>query len=387
MKKIAILGSTGSIGVTTLSIIKEFPEKFQVVALAAGKNFQLLARQAEEFSPKLIAVLNRNIAKKLKTILKSKTTILYGTEGYRAVATIEDADTVVSAIVGSAGLLPTYWALEAGKEVALANKESMVMAGKLIVGLAQEKGTSILPVDSEHSAIFQALQGQDINSLNKVILTASGGPFRNYSIEQLKMVTPEEAINHPNWKMGPKISVDSATLINKGLEAIEAKWLFDLIPEQIEIVIHPQSIVHSLVEFKDGSLIAQMGPTDMKLPIAYALSYPQRISFMAPKIDLTQIGRLEFFKPDMKKFPALELCLKALKAGDWACIFINAANELAVKAFLKGEIGFMNIADILREILMYNSQNFVIKDINDVVEADKIARKYTQKIIEKLQNS
>ena len=312
MKKITILGSTGSIGFSALDVIYKNPERFQVVALAAGKNISLLKKQIEKFKPKVVSVSTKESALKLREALnaKSKVKIFYDEEGLKEIASFPSADIVISAISGSAGLIPTLAAIEAGKDIALANKETMVMAGEIVTKRAIKKGVKIIPVDSEHSAIFQCLEGHKRRNLRRIILTASGGPFLNFTRNELKKVSLSQALRHPNWKMGKKITIDSASMMNKGLEMIEAKWLFNVEIVDIDVLIHPQSIVHSLVEFIDGVLLAQMGVPDMKIPIAYALTYPERIHNDLPSLNIAKTGNLEFFKPDIKKFPCLGYCLR-----------------------------------------------------------------------------
>ena len=352
IKNISILGSTGSIGKNACQVVRSFPERFRVAALACSTSVEALAEQMREFSPLIAAVKDQEHAEKLTRLIpKGKTRILWGEEGYREAASLEKTDVVLSAMVGAAGLLPTLAAIEAKKTVALANKETLVMAGALVMGRAAELGVSILPVDSEHSAIFQCLLGQDRKALSALILTASGGPFRNLSAAELRDVTPARALDHPTWKMGPKISVDSATLMNKGLEVIEARWLFDVPAEKIRVVVHPESIVHSLVAFHDGAMMAQLGPPDMKGAIAYALSYPERLPLSPEPLSLAALGALNFSEPDTVRFPCLSLAFKALEAGGAAPAVLNAANETAVSAFLQGRIGFTRIPALIDEAL------------------------------------
>ena len=341
MKNISILGSTGSIGVNALDVIWNNPDRFRVVALAAYKNVSLLAEQIERFKPKVVSVIDEKHAKKLKNIIKPSrgTEILHGAGGYRDVACIREADMVVSAMVGSAGLIPTMEAIEAGKDIALANKEVMVMAGSLVVERAREKGVKILPIDSEHSAIFQCITGHSGSDIRRIILTASGGPFFHLSKEKLADVKPADALKHPSWQMGRKITVDSASMMNKGLEVIEARWFFSVDIDRIEVHIHPQSIIHSMVEYCDGSVIAQLSVPDMRIPIAYALSFPDRLARPEPFLDLLKVGVFEFFRPDMEKFPSLRLAYEAGKAGGTMPAVLNAANEVAVQAFLENSFG------------------------------------------------
>ncbi|MDF2521693.1 MAG: 1-deoxy-D-xylulose 5-phosphate reductoisomerase, partial [Clostridia bacterium] len=320
--------------------------------------------------------------KELKKRVGSLTEVLTGTEGLIAAATITEADTVVSSIVGIAGLIPTYNAIRAKKNIALANKETLVTGGRLIMGAAKENNVSILPVDSEHSAIFQSIGGSKKSAISKLILTASGGPFRNKSAEELKNVTVADALNHPNWKMGKKITVDSASLMNKGLEVIEARWLFDMEADQIDVVVHPQSIIHSMVEYIDGAVIAQLGLPDMKLPIQYALTYPERLPMPGDRLDLTKLQTLTFEKPDVEKFPALQLAYDALKAGDTACIVINGANEAAVDLFLGNKISFMDIPALISEVLEKH-RSFNNPTLEEIIEIDKWSRTLTQELYEK----
>jgi len=383
MKNIAILGSTGSIGSNSLRVIESNPEKYRVLALAAGKNIDLLTKQIEKFRPKGVAVLREELADILRARIEKNpgTEVFSGPDGFERLATLEEVDTVISAMTGAAGLMPTYAAIKAGKDIALANKETMVMAGPLIMDQAKEQGISILPVDSEHSAILQSLQGHSREDLKRVIITASGGPFRDFSLEKMKAVTPEQALKHPTWNMGQKISIDSATLMNKGLEAIEAKWLFDLRIDQIGILIHPQSIVHSMVEYRDGSVIAQLGVPDMITPISYALSYPRHIETDLPSLELDEIGTLSFMKPDMKIFKCLDLALRAAEIGDSMPAVLNGANEIAVDFFLQGKIGYLQIPALI-EKTMEAHKTVSLDSIERVIEADSWARDTTKELID-----
>lgn len=387
MKKIAILGSTGSIGTSALKVIETNPDKYSVSALTAGNNIELLFEQISRFRPKVVAVSDESQAKNLRDRLSGKyeTEVLFGIEGFIQIASLSDADTVVSAMSGAAGLVPTYEAIKSGKEIALANKETMVMAGSIIMNMAEKSGVSILPIDSEHSAVFQSLQGHKKEDVRRVILTASGGPFRNMAADKLESITPAMALKHPNWDMGRKISIDSATLMNKGLEVIEAKWLFDMNIEQIEILIHPESIVHSMVEYVDGSIIAQLGIPDMITPISYALSYPQHIETSLPSLRLEDVGKLTFHKPDKKRFRCLSLAIDAIKAGGTMPAVMNGANEIAVEAFLDEKIGFLNIPHII-EKTMNAHKNAPIGNLEDVLEADLWARATAKKELSFLQN-
>ncbi|OGV98925.1 MAG: 1-deoxy-D-xylulose-5-phosphate reductoisomerase [Nitrospinae bacterium RIFCSPLOWO2_02_FULL_39_110] len=380
MKKISILGSTGSIGVNTLDVISRYPDKFQVVGLAGGGNEKLLLKQIRKFKPKIAALFNKEGGDRLREKLKNKNvSIVSGIDGIIEVATVPDADMVISAIVGAAGLIPTLSAIKANKDIALANKETLVMAGEIIMKEIDGKGR-IIPVDSEHSAIFQSLVGEKKKNIKKIILTASGGPFRNYSAAQFKNIRPEDALKHPNWLMGKKITIDSATLMNKGFEVIEAKWLFGVSDKDIEVLIHPQSIIHSLVEFIDGSVIAQLGIPDMRIPISYALNYPDRLEIALPSLNLAKIKNLSFEKPDTEKFPCLALAFEALKKGGTMPAVLNAANEIAVNSFLNREISFNEIPLVI-EKTMNNHKNGHAKEISDILKADKWAREHARKLI------
>lgn len=385
MKNIVILGSTGSIGRSSLEVIDKFPGRFRIVGLAAGRNISLLIKQIEQFRPKIVAVSDEAAYKNLKSQiqnLKSKNIeILFGKEGISRVAAMQDADMVISAIVGSAGLLPTIAAIKTGKVIALANKETLVMAGGLVMSSVKEYGATILPVDSEHSAIFQCIRGYEKSSIKKIILTASGGPFVGKTSEELENVSPESALKHPNWSMGRKITIDSATLMNKGLEVIEAYYLFGLPPENIDVLIHPQSIVHSIVEFIDGSYIAQLSKPDMKGPIAYALSYPERLHDVIETIDWDKLSTLTFQEPDHKTFPCLSLAYSALKTGGTMPAVLNAANEIVVAAFLDGIISFNSIPVIIRKV-MDSHKLKPANDIETILEADRWARKTAKQKIE-----
>lgn len=348
MKKIAILGSTGSIGTQTLDVVREHSDELQVVALAAGSNKERLKEQIKEFHPKLVSLSDEKKAQELKEELAGEQVeVVCGMEGLIEVAGTDSADVVVTAVVGMMGILPTMEAIKKGKDIALANKETLVTAGHLIIPMAKEYGVSILPVDSEHSAIFQSLQGEPKAALDKILLTASGGPFRGKSAEFLETVTLEDALNHPNWSMGPKITIDSSTMVNKGLEVMEAKWLFGVDYSQIEVVIQPQSIIHSMVQYVDGAIIAQLGTPDMRVPIEYALFYPERRSLSGDRLDFSKLSQITFEKPDYKVFRGLSLAIEAGKTGGTMPTVFNAANERAVAKFLKGEIKY---TDIVRSI-------------------------------------
>lgn len=381
MKRLAVLGSTGSIGVSTLEIVAAHPERFEVVSLTAGNNLERLAKQILQFRPRLVAVLRAEDADRLRQQLgQTSTTILAGIEGLLACATHEAVDMVVSAIVGAAGLMPTMAAIEAGKDIALANKETLVTAGPLVMEAVARNDVQLFPVDSEHSAIFQSLVGHRRSDVRRLILTASGGPFRDRALAELKQVTPSDALAHPNWSMGRKISIDSATMMNKGLEVIEACWLFDLPSERVAVHIHPQSIIHSMVEYVDGAVIAQLGIPDMKTPIAYALSYPERLALDLPALDLCTLATLTFQAPDLQRFPCLGLAYQAFAAGGTAPAVLNAANEVAVEAFLTGQIGFLEIAATIRTTLEA-CRPVSLNHIDDVLKADRWGRHYARRLI------
>lgn len=350
MKKISLLGSTGSIGTSTLRIVEHLPEDFSVAALAAHGNIDLLSVQIKKFKPELVAVFDEGKAAELRDRFPDQM-IVSGEEGLLEASAHPSADFVVMAIVGTRALKPTVHALEAGKPVGLASKEVMVAAGELINRLVREKGVQLLPIDSEHSALFQCLDGRNLSDVRRLILTASGGPFRGHTQQQLEVVTVEEALAHPTWNMGPKVTIDCSTLINKGLEKIEARWLFDVPPEKIEVVIHPQSIVHSFVEFVDGSILAQLSEPDMVYPIQYALTYPERKKGMFPPFDFVKNGTLQFFSPDHQKFPALTLVHESLRMGGSAPCYLNAANEVLVARFLEKEISWLGIVQKLEKLL------------------------------------
>jgi 1-deoxy-D-xylulose-5-phosphate reductoisomerase len=381
MRRISLLGSTGSIGVNVLDVIRRYPDRFEIVALAAGSNVDLLTAQVLEFQPSCISVCDEQYGRLLRQKLPAlwHNRIVWGEAGNQEVAAYASADITVSAIVGAAGLKPTLAAIRAGKDVGLANKETLVMAGRIVMETAAAQGIRLLPVDSEHSAIFQALEAGRRVDVKKIILTASGGPFRGRTADELQKVSLAEALNHPKWKMGKKISIDSATLMNKGLEVIEARWLFGMPVDGIEVLVHPQSIVHSLVEFCDGSVIAQLGLPDMRIPIAYALSYPERLSLPLPSLNLAECGRLDFFEPDHQSFPALNLAYAALRAGGVLPAVLNAANEVAVAAFLQGRIDFMAIVDIVSST-MDRVRNGSEENIDDILAADGEARRLAREI-------
>ena len=378
-KKVSILGSTGSIGTQSLEVCEK--HGFDIVALAAHSSVGLLSEQVRKFKPKYVCIFNDEKYSELKTTLADMDVeILCGMEGLCKIAALEENDIVLNSVVGMVGLLPTLTAINAGKDVALANKETLVAGGTLVTALAEEKGVKIYPVDSEHSAIFQCLQGNKRSQLSRIILTASGGPFFGYSYDQLRNVTKADALKHPNWDMGNKITIDSATLMNKGLEFIEAKWLFDLDPEQIEIVVHRQSVIHSAVEYDDYAVIAQLGVPDMKIPIQYALTYPDRYECPTKRLSLTDYGTLTFAKPDYETFKCLSAAIEGItRGGAYPCL-INSANEEAVRAFLHDEIKFIQIGEIVSSVLDKFPQS-EIKCYEDVMSADKQAREYVRNII------
>jgi len=380
-KRIAILGSTGSIGTQALEVIRKNSDKFEVEVLTANNNVDLLIKQAKEFQPNTVIVANEEKYGLVVTALQSEPIKVYaGNNAIAQIVEMETIDVVLTAMVGYSGLIPTINAIKAGKNIALANKETLVVAGEIIQKLAFHHRASIYPVDSEHSAIFQCLVGEGQNPIEKIFLTASGGPFRGKDLEFLKSVSKENALKHPNWDMGAKITIDSATLINKGLEAIEARWLFGLNPNQIEVVVHPQSIIHSAVQFTDGSVKAQMGLPDMKLPILYAFSFPERIKTDFPRFSFWDYPSLTFEKPDLKNFRNLALALEAMeKCGNMPCI-LNAANEIAVEAFLKDKIGFCHMTEIIEQS-MHKIAYIKHPDLDDLIQTDKETREYSKSII------
>ncbi len=384
MKKIVILGSTGSIGTNTLDIVDRFPGEFQVVGLTAGANDEKLEEQIRRYKPTIAALSNVSAAAKLRDRCRDLSTeILSGMDGVAEVARVSDAELVISAIVGGAGLIPTMAAIRSGKHVALANKEPMVMAGKLMQEEARKHGVRIFPVDSEHSAIFQSLEGHRREDVRRLILTASGGPLWDFSREQLQSVKPERALQHPNWKMGAKITIDSATLMNKGLEVVEARWLFDIAASRIDVLIHRESIIHSLVEYEDRSIIAQLGLPDMRTPISYAMRYPKRMPLDLPSLDLAAIGKLTFFTPDHDRFPCLNLGYEALRIGGTMPAALNAANEVAVEAYLQEGIRFTDIAEVIRSTMEAHTPR-EIESIDDALEADRWAREKAEALVHAL---
>ena len=379
MKKILILGSTGSIGINTLNVIRKFPDKFVISALTVNKRIDLLEPQIEEFKPEFVVVQNKDFAKELKSKIKGKCEVLSGKEGLLYAAANIEYDVLIGAMVGFAGLAPTIEAIKRGKRIALANKETLVVAGELVTELCRKYNAQIIPVDSEHSAIYQCLVGEKDNQVNKLILTASGGPFLNISKETFCNVTVEQALNHPNWNMGNKITIDSASMMNKGLEVIEAHWLFGISKNKIEVVIHPQSIIHSLVEFIDGSIKAQLGLPDMKLPIQYALSFPERLANDFPRVSLQEIGNLNFYEPDFNKFECLKIAYDVLETGGVAPCILNAANEVAVEKFLNGQIKFSYIPAIINQALD-NFENHKQPDLEMIFEYDHLTREFAKNL-------
>lgn len=378
MKKIVILGSTGSIGRQTLDVVSQHPEAFKVIGLSGHSNYEFLEKQARKFKPLALAMTDSQALERLREVL-SDTPIEF--VGIEQLASLEECDLVVNALVGSVGLIPTLKAIQAGKDIALANKESLVVGGELVSRLAQEKKVKILPVDSEHSAIFQCLQGEDPSHLRRIILTGSGGPFWGRNRKELKEVTVEEALAHPRWKMGPKISIDSATLMNKGLEVIEAHFLFGLSYDSIEVIIHPQSFIHSMVEFKDGSIKAQMGMTDMRIPIQYALSFPERLPSPLAGLDLGQMESLTFEKPDWDNFPCLGYAYEAGRRGGSYPAVLNAANEEVVAAFLSRRVGFLDISEVIEQILSSHTSSGSI-DLEGLIETERWAREKARSLID-----
>lgn len=380
MKQVAILGSTGSIGCNTLRVIEAFNTEFGVAALGAGSQVELLAEQIEQFRPQVVSVSDEAAADKLRHELKKRSVvaqpkIFIGVDGLSEVATVEGAEIVIGAVVGALGLLPTYRALELGRRVALANKETLVVAGELMTQAAERFGAELLPVDSEHNALHQCLRGEKRHELKRLILTASGGPFRNASREEIEQATIAQALNHPTWRMGAKITIDSATLMNKGLEVIEAHWLFNCSADEIDIVVHPQSVVHSMIELVDGSIIAQLGVTDMRHAIQYALTYPDRMTSQLPPLDLATLSKLEFFPPDSEKFPCLKLAYRALRTGGTMPAVLNAANEVAVAAFLSEKISFGDIPRLIQSACDAHQVEPALS-LNVVLSADQWARNW-----------
>ncbi|MEI7812173.1 MAG: 1-deoxy-D-xylulose-5-phosphate reductoisomerase [Ignavibacteria bacterium] len=379
MKEILILGSSGSIGVNTLNVIRNFPERFRVKTLTVNSNINILEEQIKEFHPDLVVVRNKHSADTLRTRLNGKCEVLSGDEGLTEAARRDNYDIMVSALVGFAGLAPTVESIKLSKRIALANKETLVAAGELITNLCKEYKAELLPVDSEHSAIFQCLAGENPAEVDKLILTASGGPFLHRRKETLREVTVAEALNHPNWKMGSKITIDSASMMNKGLEVIEARWLFGVSKDKIVVVVHPQSIVHSMVEFVDGSIKAQLGLPDMKLPIQYALAYPERLKTTGQRTEMPKIRDLSFFEPDMEKFECLKLAYDVIEEGGTAPCILNAANEVAVSKFLDGKIKFHQIPEIIK-CSLDNIENHRVPGIDIIFECDRQTRAFAAKL-------
>ena len=381
MKKIAILGSTGSIGTQTLDIVRNYSEELQVVALAAGSNVELLEKQVREFKPKVVAMWSERAALELKQRIGDlKVEVLTGMEGLLAIAVLSEVEVLVTAIVGMIGIRPTIEAIKAGKDIALANKETLVCAGHIIMPLAKEHNVSILPVDSEHSAIFQSLNGEPKNRISKILLTASGGPFRGKKREELQNMQVEDALKHPNWSMGRKITIDSSTLVNKGLEVMEAKWLFGVEPEQIQVVVHPQSIIHSMVEYVDGAVIAQLGIPDMKLPIQYALFYPDRRVMNEKKLDFFELQNMTFEKPDTETFYGLKLAYEALHSGGNVPTIYNAANEKAVALFLEKKISYLQIPEMI-DRSMSKISKIENPDVEQILETESRVYEYISGLV------
>jgi 1-deoxy-D-xylulose-5-phosphate reductoisomerase len=382
MTQLTIIGSTGSVGRNTLKVVEHLADRFSVFALSAHSSVELLADQVATFHPKVVAVSDAARRDEFQLHCKSRgihlPDIVIGEDGLRNIASAPEVDTVVSAAVGAAGLVPTHAAVAAGKTVALANKEAMVLAGELLSLVASRTGARIIPVDSEHSALDQCLRSGQRGEVQRLILTASGGPFRETPAHRLEHVTPEEALNHPTWKMGKRITIDSATLMNKGLEVIEARWLFDIPPERVDIMVHPQSIVHSMVEFTDGSTIAQLGTADMRQPIQYALTWPDRLQSCVPRLDWKDVSRLDFMPPDMEKFPCIGLAYRAIHLGGTAPAVINAADEIAVAAFLAGQIPFTGIPSLIEAALDARDSHSAADSINAILEADSWSRAFAR---------
>lgn len=381
-KILAVFGSTGSIGCNTLEVARRHPDNFAIRYLTGNSNSELLAAQVREFRPSAIAVTDPAARELVRSAVGDLTEILDGEHALTTIAERDDYDTMVSSLVGFAGLVPTVAAIRAGKTIALANKETLVVAGELITAMTREHNVLLLPIDSEHSAIQQCIVGEPSHGIARIILTASGGPFRGWSAEALKTVTPAQALQHPNWSMGSKITIDSATLMNKGLEVIEAHWLFDVEPARIDVVVHPQSIIHSMVEFTDGSVKAQMGVPDMKIPIHYALTYPDRIQADYERMDLTRIGALTFEEPDIAAFPCLRLAFDALAIGGTAPACLNAANEIAVAAFLRSDISFPRIAGLIADCLEHVAHGSVTS-LDDIIDTDRRTREWAEKHLNK----
>jgi len=382
-RTISILGSTGSIGVQTLNVLESISDNFRIAYLTANTNIDLLAKQIKKFKPVGVVVGNKELSQRLKSRIDFNGIVLYGKKGLIEAASDNINDLVLSALVGFSGVEPTMAAINAGTTIALANKETLVSAGSVIISTAKKNNVDIIAIDSEHSAVLQCLVGESIDSLEKIILTASGGPFFNLPKEQFNDITLQQALNHPNWNMGNKITIDSATMMNKGFEVIEAFWLFNVKKEQIDVVIHPQSIVHSLVQFIDGSMKAQLGLPDMRIPISYALSYPRRLKFDFPRLELHELNQLTFHKPDLEKFRCLRLAFEALKLGGTSATIINAANEIAVYSFLKEQIGFTDIPKLI-EMALEKIEFTEKPSLQEIIDTDLETRKYIENIIKKL---
>ncbi|KAB3531346.1 1-deoxy-D-xylulose-5-phosphate reductoisomerase [Alkaliphilus serpentinus] len=376
-KRVVILGSTGSIGKQALKVVESNSESFEVVGLAVMTSINELEKQILKYKPKAVAVYDASKAKELKDRIKTDIKVLSGMEGLLELSAMEEANILLNSVVGSIGLQPTLTAIRAGKTIALANKETLVVAGRIIMEEAKRYGVDIIPVDSEHSAIFQCLKGENVKEIAKIILTASGGPFKDWSKENLKNVKPKDALKHPNWEMGKKITIDSSTLMNKGLEVIEAKWLFDVDMDNIKVLVHPQSIIHSMVEFIDHSVMAQLGVPDMMLPIQYAFTHPDRIEGRIPQLKLHEVGQLTFQQPDLEKFPCLSLAYKALEAGGTMPCVVNGANEVLVEAFLQESIGFYDIPRYIEGAMMVHKP-YDYRTIEDVLEVDKWVRNWVK---------
>lgn len=378
MKNLVVLGSTGSIGTQTLDVVREHPDLFHVSVLVANRSDELLEKQIEEFQPQLAVLSDEEAYSRLRQRYSGKTELAGGRQAVIEAAAYPEAQVVVTSLMGFAGLEPTLAALKAGKDIALANKETLVVAGELVMAKAKELGRAILPVDSEHCALFQCLQGQDRKAVEKLILTASGGPFRGRKAEELTSVSKKDVLAHPTWNMGQKITVDSASLVNKGLEVIEARWLYDVSYDQIQVVVHPQSIVHSMVQYQDGTVMAQLGCTDMRLPIQYALTYPDRVASHFPRVDFYELEKLTFEKPDMETFRGLKLAFEAGRTGGTMPCIMNGANEVAVEAFLKGQAGFLDIYRLIEKAMEAGQVEYK-PDLEQLLAADKWARDYTRK--------
>lgn len=379
MKYISLLGATGSIGDSTLDVVRRHPDAYQVVAMACGRNIDKMRELIREHRPRLVSVERESDVARLREGLQETVEVLWGEAGAKAVATHDQANYVLSAMVGAAGLAPTLAAIQSGKTIGLANKETMVVAGEFMNAAAKEAGVEILPVDSEHSAIFQCLVGEKKSQVHRLILTASGGPFLETPQAEFAKITVEQALKHPNWDMGAKITIDSSTLMNKGLELVEARWLFDLPPEQLDVIVHPQSIIHSMVEYQDGSVMAQLGMPDMRVPIAYALSYPDRLKNDWPRLDLADVAKLTFFKPDEEKFRCLYLAKQAMKGAGTLPAVLNAANEIAVAKFLNREIAYLQIPQVVEETLAAHDSK-TAHSLEEIMAADRWARDFAQRV-------